>query len=71
MEGSETLIITPTGRLKITRDANTGKPVASWLEGQASTALTWLDPDVNAPLIYKELSAYQTEPLGTPCDGRL
>jgi hypothetical protein len=69
-EDKGALLISPTGRLKITHAQGQEKATAVWLEGQASTPLTWLEPEVNLPLIYGELSAYQTEPLGTPCDGR-
>ncbi|MBI5496592.1 MAG: hypothetical protein HY904_16335 [Deltaproteobacteria bacterium] len=61
------VLITPTGRLKLDRKADT----LEWLEGQATTKLKNLDVEEHHVLIYTDLGVYRTEPLGTPCDGLL
>jgi hypothetical protein len=71
VDAGGTLLVTPTGRLRITWPGDRGgQGHAAWLEGQATTELTWLDVQDHAPMVYGESSAYRGEPLGTPCDGR-
>jgi hypothetical protein len=72
VEHGSAILITPTGRLKLQwPESPSEKATISWLEGQATTQLKWLPVEDNAALVYGEMSVYKTEPLGTPCDGRL
>lgn len=61
------LAASPMGRLKISRGAD-GKPRADFILPSGARPLVFLDPDDNGRLIYRELSPYAGQALGTPCD---
>jgi TolB-like protein len=62
------VFVTGGGRL-VARQAGR-KYAVEWATGTTRIALTWLDPAEHGPLIYRELSVYAGQDLGTPCDGR-
>lgn len=62
------IFVTTSGKLRLFQGAD-GKRAAEWQGPAGRTALTWLDPQANGPLIYGGLGVYEGERLGTPCDG--
>lgn len=65
-DGGGLLAITSAGRLEVGRDERGRR--AEWRSGAAKVPLTWLEPSDHGPLLYRELSPYAGQPLGTPCD---
>ena len=58
---------TKTGDLRLVRDkGDSDKPIATWVRGEKRTQLVRLDPDVDSPLIFKDLGVYTF--IGTICD---
>jgi len=69
-DGAGQLFITPGGRLEVKRTPGGAVEVA-WLTAGGRLPLTWQEPADHGPLIHAELGVYGSEPIGTPCDGRL
>jgi len=66
-DGGGLLAITPGGKLKVSR-GDEGKTRADWVTPSGTRPLVWLEPSDNGPLLYRELSPYAGQALGTPCD---
>jgi len=66
-DGGGLLVLTAGGKLKVSRDAE-GKTKAEWVAASGTRPLTWLEPSDHGPVLYRELSPYAGQPLGTPCD---
>jgi len=66
-DGGGLLVLAAGGKLKVSRDA-TGKTVAEWSAASGVRPLVWLEPSDHGPQLYRELSPYAGQPLGTPCD---
>jgi hypothetical protein len=66
-DGGGLLVLTAGGKLKISRDAE-GKSKAEWIAASGTRPLVWLEPSDHGAMLYRELSPYAGQALGTPCD---
>ena len=66
-DGGGLLAITSGGKLKVSRGED-GKTKAEWVTSSGARPLVWIEPSDNGPLLYRELSPYAGQALGTPCD---
>ncbi|MFO0583402.1 MAG: hypothetical protein U0229_14115 [Anaeromyxobacter sp.] len=66
-DGAGLLVLTAGGKLKVARGAD-GKTTAEWIASSGARPLVWLDPADNGPRLYRELSPYAGQALGSPCD---
>jgi hypothetical protein len=66
-DGGGLLAISAGGKLKVSRGED-GKTKAEWISPAGPRPLVWLEPSDHGPLLYRELSPYAGQPLGTPCD---
>jgi hypothetical protein len=57
---------TKSGDLRLVRNSENHKETMTWVRGEKRTELVFLDTDVNAVVIFKDLGVYMF--LGTPCD---
>jgi len=66
VDGAGLLARTAAGTLEVGRDEK-GR-WATWRTPAGKVPLVWLEPADHGPLLYRELSPYAGQPLGTPCD---